>query len=58
MIATNTLVVLLFIELVLNRSGVKQMFCQPIHLTHELILCKQMKMFRYLSSFLAKRHHI
>ena len=36
---TTNLVNLLFIELMLNLSNVKQMYSQPIHLTHELILC-------------------
>ena len=35
----TTLVDLLFIELRSHLSHVKQMFSQPIHLTHELILC-------------------
>ena len=36
---TTNLVDLLFIELMLNLSNVKQMYSQQIHLTHELILC-------------------
>ena len=36
-----TRVYLLFIELMSHLSHVKQMFCQLIHLTHELILCIQ-----------------
>ena len=34
-----TLVDILFIELMLHLSHVKQMFSRPIRLTHELILC-------------------
>ena len=30
---------LLFIELILHLSHVKQMYSQPLHLAHELILC-------------------
>ena len=35
----TTLVGVLFIELILNLSHVKQMIFQTIHVTHELILC-------------------
>ena len=37
----TTLVDILFIELMLHLSRVKQMYSQPILLTHELILCIQ-----------------
>ena len=36
-----TLVDLLFIEHMLHLAHVKQMYCQPINLTYELIFCKQ-----------------
>ena len=36
-----TLVDLLFIENMLHLAHVKQMYCQPINLTYELIFCKQ-----------------
>ena len=36
-----TLVDLLFTELMSHLSHVKQMYCQPKHLAHELILCTQ-----------------
>ena len=36
-----TLMALLFIELMLHLLHAKQMYSQPIHLTHELILCVQ-----------------
>ena len=39
--AATTLVDLLFIERMSHFSHVKQMYSQPIHLTHELILCIQ-----------------
>ena len=41
LLLVTTLVNLLYIELMLHHSNVKQMYCQ--HLTHELILWVQIK---------------
>ena len=37
----TSMVGFLFIELMPQLSNVKQMYSQPMHLTHELILCIQ-----------------